>query len=105
MNPESAKKMPGNKPYSIQFVRDAVLEDLKKIPKPIQQKLKKVIDTRLKVDPVGYGKPLRYSLSGHRRLRVGDYRVVYRIEQSKSNVLILAIKHRKEVYKHTKNYP
>lgn len=23
-------------------------------------------------DPIGLGKPLRYSLKGHRRLRVGD---------------------------------
>jgi mRNA interferase RelE/StbE len=48
------------------------------------------------IDPVGFGKPLRYSLKGHRRLRVGDYRIVYRIENN--NVLIVAIKHRKDIY-------
>ena len=50
------------------------------------------------IDPVGFGKPLRYSFKGHRRLRIGDYRVVYRIEQENMLVIIIAIKHRKDVY-------
>ena len=58
--------------------------------------IKTAIEERLMVDPIGFGKPLRYSLKGHRRLRVGDYRVVYRIE--KKTVVIIAIKHRKDVY-------
>lgn len=49
-------------------------------------------------DPIGFGKPLRYSLKGHRRLRVSDYRIVYRIEAETNTVVIIAIKHRKEVY-------
>ena len=51
-------------------------------------KIKKAIEERLTLDPIGFGKPLRYSLKGHRRLRIGDYRVVYRIEPEKNNVLI-----------------
>ena len=47
---------------------------------------------------IGFGKPLRYSLKGHRRLRVSDYRIVYRIEAEKNSVLIIAIKHRKDIY-------
>ena len=50
------------------------------------------------VDPIGFGKPLRYSLKGHRRLRVSDYRIVYRIEPEEHSVIIIAIKHRKVVY-------
>ncbi|KJV81821.1 plasmid stabilization system family protein [Rickettsia hoogstraalii str. RCCE3] len=49
-------------------------------------------------DPIAFGKPLRYSLKGHRRLRVSDYRIIYRIEQETSTVIIIAIKHRKEIY-------
>ena len=59
--------------------------------------LQKSIESKLMVDPVAFGKPLRYSLKGHRRLRVGDYRIVYRIEDN--SVIIIAIKHRKEIYK------
>lgn len=51
------------------------------------------------VDPVSFGKPLRYSLKGHRRLRVGDYHIVYRIDSEPQKIIIDAIKHRKEIYK------
>ena len=50
------------------------------------------------VDPIGFGKPLRNSLKGHRRLIVSDYRVVYRIDPQNHTVVIIAIKHRKDVY-------
>lgn len=60
--------------------------------------IKTAIESRLAVDPIGMGKPLRYSLKGHRRLRVSDYRIVYRIDMLKNTVIIVAIKHRKYVY-------
>ena len=50
---------------------------------------------RLEIDPVSFGKPLRYSLKGHRRLRVGDYRIVYKINEDKKIVIIVAVDHRK----------
>ena len=73
-------------------------EDIPKLPKRVQKTIKQAIEERLMVDPIGFGKPLRYSLKGHRRLRVGDYRIVYRIDAENSTVIIIAIKHRKEVY-------
>lgn len=45
------------------------------------------------LDPIDFGKPLRYSLKSHRRLRVGDYRVVYKIDNN--TVTIISIKHRR----------
>lgn len=50
------------------------------------------------VDPVLFGKPLRYSLKGYRRLRVGDYRVVFCIEADSHQIIVTAIKHRKDIY-------
>jgi mRNA-degrading endonuclease RelE of RelBE toxin-antitoxin system len=44
-----------------------------------------------------FGKPLRYSLKGARRLRVGDYRVIYTIEPDEV-VLIVTIGDRRDVY-------
>ena len=64
--------------------------------------IKCTIEERLMFDPVAFGKPLRYSLKGHRRLRVSDYRIIYRIEQETSTVIIIAIKHRKEIYQEIK---
>lgn len=90
--------MPGNNLFSIEYLETVVREDIPELPVSARQQIKNAIEERLMVDPVGFGKPLRYSLKGHRRLRVGDYRVVYRIDAPHKTVLIIAIKHRKKVY-------
>lgn len=43
-------------------------------------------------------KALKGELAGRYRYRVGDYRVVYRIDDDTTEVVILLIKHRREVY-------
>lgn len=88
----------GNDEYKIQYLDTVVNEDIPHLPKVIRERVKKAITTRLALDPVGLGKPLRYSLIGHRRIRVGDYRIVYRIDQGNKVVTVVMIKHRKEVY-------
>ena len=74
-----------------------IKNDIPSLPKVVRKKIFKAIENRLLTDPIKYGKPLRYSLKGHRRIRVGDYRVVYRIIPP-LQVLILVICHRKDVY-------
>jgi len=71
-------------------------QDLAAIPANIKERIRKAIETRLLIDPVNYGLPLRKSLQGHRKLRVGDYRVIYRIDDKK--IIILKIGHRRDVY-------
>ena len=90
--------MPGNKLYQIEYLDSVVKEDIPALPKRIKNTIKKAIEERLMIDPLGFGKPLRYSLKGHRRLRVSDYRIVYRIDAEKNTILIIAIKHRKDIY-------
>ena len=89
--------MLGNKEYSIEYLKQVVDEDIFSLPKKIRGTIKRAIETRLVADPIGFGKPLQYSLKGHRRLRVSNYRVVYRIDSNKHVVTIVAIKHRKDV--------
>lgn len=60
--------------------------------------IKEAIEKKLTKDPIIFGKPLRYSLKGHRSLRVGDYRVIYRIVEEQVLVIIIEIDHRKDVY-------
>lgn len=88
--------MSGNKSYSVEYLDSVVEDDIPALPKTTKIMIKKAIEERLMVDPIGFGKPLRYSLKGHRRLRVSDYRIVYRIEAK--TVIIVAIKHRKDIY-------
>ena len=84
--------------FRIDFIDEEALDQFKVLPKAIQKTLGKAIKERLEIDPVSFGKPLRYSLKGHRRLRVGDYRIVYKINEDKKIVVIVAVDHRKDIY-------
>lgn len=84
--------------YQISYQEEVVKKHIPDLPYSMRILIKRAIEERLMVDPIGLGKPLRYSLKGHRRLRVGDYRIVYRIEIQTYTVVIIAIKHRKDVY-------
>ncbi|MGE3974702.1 MAG: type II toxin-antitoxin system RelE/ParE family toxin [Bdellovibrionales bacterium] len=88
----------GSKPFSIEYLETVVDEDIPALPKTIRARVRKAIETRLTADPVGLGRPLRYSFIGHRRIRVGDYRIVYRIDIDRNAVVVVLIKHRKHVY-------
>lgn len=84
--------------FKIEYLDSVVSEDIPALPKTMRQLIKKAIETRLTVDPIGLGKPLRYSFIGHRRIRVGDYRIVFRVDVRASLVVVVLIKHRKDVY-------
>jgi mRNA interferase RelE/StbE len=49
-------------------------------------------------DPRRFGKPLLGNKAGLWRYRVGDYRIVCRIEDSRVVVLVLAAGHRSKIY-------
>jgi len=88
---------PGNK-YIIEYKKSVVKKDIKNLSATIRKQVKFAIESKLSNDPIEFGKPLQYNLKGYRRLRVGDYRIVYKIQESKRVVIIAAIKHRKEIY-------
>lgn len=71
-----------------------VSDDIPNLPVSAKKLIKKAIEERLATHSVAFGKPLRYSLKGHRRIRVADYRAVYRIEE-KITCYVVAINHRK----------
>jgi mRNA interferase RelE/StbE len=58
--------------------------------------IKNAIERRLTTAPHLYGEPLRKTLHGYWKLRIGDYRVVFKIVVNE--VWILGIIHRKKVY-------
>lgn len=83
--------------YIIEYDVD-IEHKLREFPKSIRESIHKAIEKKLTVDPIAFGKPLRYSLKGYRRLRVGDYRVIYKIIEDKVLVMIVDIDHCREVY-------
>lgn len=82
--------------YEVMYHELVLHEDLPGITKTWKQKIKHAIEAKLMTDPIAYGKPLRRSLAGYRKLRVGDYRVIFKVEGAV--VKILMIKHRSVVY-------
>ena len=83
-------------PFTLHYhpaVRD---EDLPLIDQRLKERIRKAIEKRLQTAPHEYGEPLRKSLKGYWKLRVGDYRVVFKVTESE--VWILGIRHRKSVY-------
>lgn len=82
--------------YNILYHHLIKSEDLPSIPANIRQRIKLVFEERLFKEPFLAGAPLRHSLKGHRKMRVGDYRIVYRIEQN--NIIVLKIGHRRDIY-------
>lgn len=87
-----------NKAFKVEYLDSVVAEDIPELPKTIRDRIKRAIETRLTADPVSLGKPLRYSFLGHRRIRVGDYRIIYRVNPKAMLVTIVYIKHRRDVY-------
>ena len=50
-------------------------------------------------DPRQAGKALRAAMSGLWRYRVGDYRIVCRLDDTAVTVMVIAVGHRREVYR------
>lgn len=82
--------------FKVVYHRLVVQDDIPKLSSEWKKKVRRAIEKRLTTHPDLYGKPLRRSLKGYRKLRVGDWRVIFKIE--KDTVIILVIQHRSMVY-------
>lgn len=80
------------------LVRD---EDFKKISKKDQSIILKTIYKKLGTSPEKYGAPLWHNLKGYWKLKISDYRVIYKIEKKEIKILVLkvGIRRDEEVYK------
>ena len=83
--------------YKLKYHPDVKKTDLSKIDAKNRNMIKKAIEERLSRHPEICGKPLQRTLKGYWKLRVGDYRVVFKV--SENSVFIFGIIHRKEVYR------
>lgn len=75
----------------------SVRKDFKALGRAEAQRILSVIDSKIiHGQPDKLGKPLRGSLAGCRRFRVGNTRIVYRLNATTITVLIIAVGHRKD---------
>ena len=77
---------------------DKVARDLKGIDKTWQRRILDTIHKKLSPNPY-IGKRLVGELSPYYRFHIGDYRVIYEIHDKQLIILIIKIRHRKDVYK------
>jgi len=83
-------------PFELKYHPDVKSADIPLLDARLRNRIKTAIETRLATAPHLYGEPLRKTLRGYWKLRVGDYRVVFKI--TGEEVWILGIIHRKKVY-------
>ena len=88
--------------YIIEFTNKAE-KDLSKLPKQtisrILEKIDKLVDDPR---PSGYKKLTDFHVSNAPddlyRIRIGDYRVIYAIEEEIITITVVKVAHRKEIY-------
>ena len=78
-------------------IKASAAKDLERVAKSDRLRIVAAID-RLADYPL-VGSALKGDLRGLRRLRVGDYRVVYEVRNNDLVVLVLRVAHRRDVYR------
>lgn len=84
-------------PYTILF-KPSARRDLAKVPKTVAERIARAIDA-LADQPRPSGCQKLANEDGLWRIRVGDYRIVYKIEDERLLVLIVTLGHRRDVYR------
>jgi len=85
--------------YTILYAKEAK-KNIEKLDPSIRRIIRKAIES-LAANPAK-GKPLAYDLAGLHSLRTSDYRVIYRIKEKELIIIVIAVGHRKEIYKRLK---
>ena len=82
--------------FTVRYHPDVREVDLPGINVNMRERIRRAIESRLMTAPQEYGLPLRKNLGGYWKLRVGDYRIVFKVEGE--IVYVLGIRHRKKIY-------
>lgn len=87
-------------PWLIEFQPEAAKE-LKKLGREAAARIVRTLETRIAPldDPRALGAPLEGEHDGYWRWRIGDYRVIARIEDERITILVVRVAHRREVYR------
>lgn len=86
--------------WTIEFLPDAAKE-LRKLDRHVAARIVRTLEERIAplADPRTIGSALAGEHAGYWRWRIGDYRVVVRIEDERVTVLIVRVAYRREVYR------
>jgi len=85
--------------WTVEFDSEAA-DDIRRLDRPVQRRILNYLRERIAAadDPQKFGAPLRRELAGFWKYRVGDYRLICRLEEEKLVVLVVRVGHRRNVY-------
>ena len=72
---------------------------LTRLPEKVAVAVVEFLYGSLTGSPQRVGKPLKLGLEGLHSARRGDYRIIYRIDEERRLVTVIAIEHRSDVYR------
>ncbi len=73
--------------------------DLARVPEKVAPAAVEFIYGSLSANPLRVGRELHPELAGHHSARRGDYRIIYRVDESARIVHVVALDHRADVYR------
>ena len=85
-------------PYSIDWSGPAK-RALGRLPEKVAVAVIEFVHGRLAAAPRRAGHALGLELTGRHAARVGDYRIIYRIDDDRRVVGILTVEHRSDIYR------
>ena len=83
--------------YSVEFAPSAA-RDFQKLPREVQHRLTRAIDT-LGANPRPRGAKKLQGRDDVWRIRAGDYRIIYEIQERRLVVMVVRVAHRREAYR------
>ena len=72
---------------------------LSRLPEKVATAVVEFLYGSLAASPHRVGKPLKFGLEGLCSARRGDYRVIYRIDDHRQQITVIAIEHRSDIYR------
>ena len=82
------------------YFKSSALKDLRRLPKPVQRRIIQKIEFYLESKtPLAFAEPLKDHVFGEFRFRIGDYRVIFDGDPKRGAIVVLAVGHRKDIYK------
>jgi mRNA interferase RelE/StbE len=80
------------------FVPERVEKELRRLPPKERERIEKAME-KLTKTPFPHGVEKMEGEPERWRIRVGKYRIIYRLEEAQRTVVIVTVGHRREVYR------
>ncbi|MDC8448459.1 MAG: type II toxin-antitoxin system RelE/ParE family toxin [Nitrospira sp.] len=81
--------------YRLVYTHRAI-KDIDALDPPVKQRIGKTLQ-RFEQNPLAHAEPLKQSELGSYRFRIGDYRVVFDLNDTE--IIVLRVGHRRDIYK------